>query len=208
MAFPYTNIQTFIRHCIEPHVVSLKTILRLGFKQSRIDLDTEIATLKAMIDDRLTGIFVGDIRLLPFRASDLATHCPGWYFCDGHNYALTSPVGLKLDALPANFKSDWGIEVSGNTINLPNLFHSDGRGYFLRPVNGTVRQTGSVQLDAFQEHTHVVGELGYEQYTAQTVQQLRANSNGNVVSSKPSGRTDTETRGLNIGMTPAIFLGV
>lgn len=150
----------------------------------------------------------GYVALLPFRAADLAAHCPGWHFCNGDQYALTSPVGTALNALPENFKADWGIVVSGANISIPNMFYSDGRGYFLRSVDGTTRQVGSVELDQFQTHTHIVGEDGLEQYTRQEVHLIRPNTAGNVISSGPTGRHGIETRSLNVGMTPAIFLDV
>lgn len=157
--------------------------------------------------DATPATFIGDVRLLPFRPIDLI-HCPGWHFCNGDQYALTSPVGTALNALPANFKADWGIAVSDANISIPNMFHIDGRGYFLRSVDGTTRQVGSVELDQFQTHTHIVGETGREQYTAQEVPLIRPNASGDVISSVPTGRHGIETRSLNVGMTPAIFLNV
>lgn len=120
---------------------------------------TPHAIPKAGITGRISpgfvpGIFVGDIRLLPFSPADLAAFCPGWHFCNGDRYPLTSPVGAALNSLSASFKVAWGIAVSGENISIPNMFYSDGRGYFLRAVNGATRQVGNVELDAFQGHEH------------------------------------------------------
>lgn len=153
------------------------------------------------------GLFVGDIRFLPFRAVDLATHCPGWYFCNGDQYTLTSPIGSKLNTLPANFKSDWGITVSGGNISIPNFFYTDGRGYFFRAVDGTTRQVGSVQQDAFQNHTHQLVTARYRNGAGSGfniwIDDVSASTGG-----ANSGRFDNETRALNVGTTPAIFLDV
>lgn len=155
----------------------------------------------------IPGTFVGDMRLLPFRAADLATHCPGWHFCNGDQYSLISDVGIALNGLPESFKADWGIVVTGDHISIPKIFYSDGRGYFLRAVDGTTRQVGSVQQDAMQSHTHT-----YSYRASASVKvggdQWHGIGDTTGTTSGASGRTDTETRVLNVGMTPAIFLDV
>ncbi len=95
---------------------------------------------------KVTAI-LGEIRLLPFRAEDLHEAAPGWYFCNGDQYALDSVQGAVLASFPDSFKADWGITVSGSEISLPNMFHTDGRGYFIRAADGTTRQAGSVADD-------------------------------------------------------------
>lgn len=155
----------------------------------------------------IPGLFAGDMRLLPFRAADLATHCPGWHFCNGDQYSLISDVGIALNGLPESFKADWGIVVTGDHISIPKIFYSDGRGYFLRAVDGTTRQVGSVQQDAMQSHTHT-----YSYRASASVKvggdQWHGIGDATGTTSGASGRTDTETRVLNVGMTPAIFLDV
>jgi hypothetical protein len=47
MAFPFRNIQTFIRHCIEVHTVSLKALIELDLEKVRVDLQTKFDALKA-----------------------------------------------------------------------------------------------------------------------------------------------------------------
>lgn len=188
--------------------------------------DTDIAN-KKYVDDAVAASTpsmgkqpFGDIRLMPFRYNGLPG---GWYYCNGDQYALTSAVGLALSALAATFKSDWGITVSGSNISLPNMFYSDGRGYFLRAVNGTTRQVGGVETDAIQNIT------GYIQNKHDSL--FYANqSNGAFYSGGSTGtrgnggggdctnifyfdasrqvRTASENRSLNVGTTPAIFLGV
>lgn len=178
------------------------------FKVSNIPTANTIP--KANSNGKLTiawipSVFVGDIRLVPFRPEDLAVYCPGWYFCNGDQYALTSPAGTALNALHANYKTDWGITVSGSKISIPNLFYIDGRGFFLRAVDGSSRIVGSYQMDAFLEHSHPHGDHmgGAGGYAGGGASLTRYVSRATA---DPAGAE--ETRALNVGMTPAIFLNV
>ncbi len=158
----------------------------------------------------------GEIRLWPFRASELPS---GWYFCNGDQYATSSAVGQELAALSAAFRSDWGISVAGGKINLPKLFHTDGRGCFLRAVDGTTRQVGTLEGDAIRD---ITGAIWY-------LFGLNADGNGafgrrgSWIPGSYGGTgplweldfkasrvvpTAPENRPLNMGMTPAIYLGV
>lgn len=163
----------------------------------------------------IPGLFVGDIRLIPYRAADLATYCPGWHHCNGDGYDITSNIGAALNALPAHFKTDWGITVSGTTIYIPSLYYSDGRGVFLRAVNGTSRQVGSVQNDAVQWHEHGIGLTSPAQYQAASgfsglVLGGTSHTWGpQTASGQPTLKSDyNESRSLNAGMTPAMFLDI
>lgn len=165
--------------------------------------------------------FRGKIDLLPVRHSDLSLYAPGWYFCNGDLYPLSSVQGGALFDLPANLKNDWSITVSGNNISLPNMFYSDGRGYYLRAVNGTTRQVGSIQ-------NHATAQFGGNIYsvvspgdgTNITTDGIFSNSGwqrgANFYQSPGGGVFNisiwigdaTESRSINRGMIPAIFLGV
>lgn len=167
---------------------------------------------------------LGDIQLKPFRPEDLATSCPGWHFCNGDRYILSSPVGQALNALPANLKADFGIVVSDGNISIPNMFYIDGRGLFLRAVDGTTRQVGNVEGDAIRDmagyfrcvngpvfeglpdnglFTSVGYESGRHQFEKSSSSYRQVNFKAsNIV---PTGPENTV---LNIGMTPVIFLGV
>ena len=178
------------------------------------------------------ALVVGDIRYWPFRAGSLP---PLWYACTGDNYALTSVQGQALNGLPATFKSDWGIVVSGGTlINVPMAFSSDGFGYFVRAVDGTTRQVGTAaeQGDAMREMKGLAGIRAFSYKSTYTVkyypieppfymkQIIHANtqshgdgdSNADEIQlgfdASLSGPTAAENRPKNIGMTPAIYLGV
>ena len=145
------------------------------------------------------GVDVGTIALLPFRPSELPS---GWYFCNADRYPLTSLQGTVLNGLSDNFKADWGITANAETISLPDMFHTDGRGYFIRPVDGA-RQVGSIELDEFKQHNHV--QYGANDYHNASNGSLSVQARGTVVSRDTGGN---ETRPINVGMTPAIFLGV
>lgn len=163
---------------------------------------------------------VGDIQLKPFRYNELPF---GWYFANGDNYVLASVVGAVLNALPANYKTDWGITVSGSSISLPNMFYTDGRGYFLRSANGTTRKVRSVETDAIQNISGYIQNKNDGVFYAD--QSNGAFYSGGNVGTRGYGgggdctnifyfdasrqvRTAAENRPLNVGMTPAIYLGV
>ena len=167
------------------------------------------------LDIVLKSLFVGKIELLPFRFNSLPK---GWYFCNGERFNLSTPQGAALNGLSTDFKTDWGITISNDTISLPNLFFSDGRGYFLRSVDGSTRQVGSVQTDAIRNITGTFGGcltrggtgVFFNPGTADT-----DNYNGGPYQSNRTALdvsrevpTANENVVLNCGMTPAIFLGV
>lgn len=174
------------------------------------------------------GAIVGEIRLLPFRKADLPA---GWYLCDGQQFALSSAQGTALSGLPAAMKSDWGIAVASGYIGVPDLF-ADGMGYFLRPVDNVNRFPGNRQEDAMQNIAgkfSLAPSVGVVWHTTGSGTSTltgpfhsAANKNygltGSNVGSNATGdldfdasrcvRTDSESRPKNIGMTPAIYLGV
>ena len=179
---------------------------------------------------RKAGAFTGDIRLTPYRAGALPF---GWYFCNGNRYAVDSEPGKALAGLTPQFRSDWKIAVdANNTINLPNMFHSDGRGYFIRSVNGTARQAGSVEADQMRPITGTTTRWGGYSSAGPTVLtaatgafSTNTEGRGNIVENYAltgvkfnydtfnsallgTNYSGADTHPLNIGMTPAIYLGV
>lgn len=148
----------------------------------------------------------GKIDLLPFRYNELPA---GWFFCNGDNVLLTSDAGQALDALPANFKSDWGILSAAGYINLPNLFHTDGRGLFIRAVDGSAEQVGRIQEDAFKIHSHDIPMNRSGGWDGCYDGDPQTSGSASVCSDRNTRYTGSaETRPINTGMTPAIFLGV
>lgn len=165
----------------------------------------ETAELEAVRSEINIATPIGKIEFLPFRYNALPA---GWYFCNGTRYNTTTAVGAALKALPATLKTDWGITLSGSgateTINVPNWFHTDGRGPTMRAVNGTSRQVGSVELDDFKNHMHDAAVL-HTQYPAAW---LVGNPAYPAIGGSTSSTGGSETRMLNRGMTIAIYLGV
>lgn len=172
---------------------------------------------QGVIDGR---IYVGKIDLLPNRINEMP---PGWYPCIGTRYSPSTAVGVALINLSPTFRTDWGITLTADGINVPMLF-SNGNGYFLRAVNGTTRAPGSVEnastnfsgLSASGSFTmqqssplytsgafYNSGVLGYAKYDGGDSTMTIYNVGMNIGSA-----SGTETRPINIGMTPAIFLGV
>lgn len=160
--------------------------------------------------------------LVPYPAHELPLSAPGWYFCNGDRYLNTGKVAAQLNKLSSTYRNAWGITNNGTSTNVPKFFHVDGRGYFVRAVDGSTRLVGSAEFDQLQDHWHRLYRRSYlygggvassgsgvdshhgdfatgtdmDQYVRQAIP-------GTV-----DARIGTETRGINIGMTPAIYLGV
>ena len=163
---------------------------------------------------------VGDFRLMPFRANELPF---GWYFRNGDNYLLSSPQGQALNRLSNNYKRDHQIKIKDingqQYINVPSAFTPDGRGFFERAVNGTTRKVGSTEGDAIRNITGLFLsfssldlKLFYQHSMWGTGAQI---ATGDCHSMSVNGfdasrvvPTANENRPINIGLTPAIYLGV
>lgn len=168
-------------------------------------------------------LLVGRIDLLPFRPEDLRS---GWYHANGDRYGINTAQGEALLALPEYYRTAFHIAASGGFVNLPNMYHNDGRGYFLRAS----KILGEVQTDAFQGHRrdlrrnsgadgHMHGYTTLQRIPHNTIQESNAPTalgEGDAWMTDryyPDGaygtpRVAAETRPLNIGFTPAIYLGV
>lgn len=163
---------------------------------------------------------VGMFATFPHRATQLP---PKWYSTNGDRFSVSSPQGLALKSLPAELKSDWGITESGGMINVPNIKQSDGRAPFLRPVNGTNRQVGSVDGDKMRR---IYGEYANSSWrdpgdgwgSASGVFDVRYDSGisgstgsnkGTVLVFDTNKVVDTgpEFKPLDIGVTLAVYLG-
>ena len=170
--------------------------------------------------------YVGEFRLMPFRANELPF---GWYFRNGDNYLLYSQQGHALNRLSANYKSDHQITIKTingqQYINVPSAFAPDGRGFFERAVNGTTRQVGSVEDDAIRDiwgHFDTGVVPNHSEYARGAFCGTSAinPSNSSFQSTTEwytwgfdfyASRvvpTANENRPINMGMTPAIYLGV
>lgn len=184
--------------------------------------------LKERLDAEINRHKPGDIAFKAQRYNELPS---GWYFMNGTRYAVGTPQEKVLRNLSVNFKEDWGITTTDEGTNVPNWFHSDGRGPTMRAVNGAARQVGSIEEDAIQK---ITGSMSIESNAGT----IRGGTNGStdssvsgaftkgsarnggktgtqsgmgfdlVLDSSLSARSADETRMLNRGMTPAIFLGV
>ena len=174
---------------------------------------------------------IGDQRLMPFRHDELPF---GWYFRNGDNFLLNTPQGQVLNGLSADYKNDHHITIKTingqQFINVPTAFAPDGRSFFERPVNGTTRQVGSWEDDAIRNirgslpNGSAKAVIGHENIT-------RGDRDGAISIYhcdddwlQTGGRrmrwaffdfdasrvvpTSYENRPINIGLTPAIYLGV
>ena len=150
--------------------------------------------------------FLGDIRLIPFTTDEIPR---GWYFCNGDNYALTSSQGKILNSFSNTYKTNWGIVVDGENICVPNMFYSDGRGYFIRSVDGTTRAVGSIAHDelasAFRNITSSTNDPSVSDGEVGDIwiKVIEDDQIGPVTET-----LGDDTHPLNIGMLPVIYLGV
>ena len=160
------------------------------------------------------GVFVGKIELLSTTADAMPAK---WYLATGDKYPESSPQGQALKSLPEAYKTALKIELRDGQINTPNLFHSDGRGYFLRAS----KMLGEVQGDAVR---NVEGQTGLSKngYETGPFSSAKVSYPHYVASHTVSGKsaeaslfnlsrsvpTANENRPLNIGFLPAIYLGV
>lgn len=169
---------------------------------------------------------IGEFRLMPFRAGELPF---GWYFRNGDNYLLNSAQGQVLNRLSNNYKRDHQITIKTingqQYINVPSAFAPDGRGFFERAVNGTTRQVGSVEDDAIRDiwgHFDTGVVPNHNEYTRGAFFGTSAINPANSAFQSTTEwytwgfdfyasrvvPTANENRPINMGMTPAIFLGV
>ncbi|MCY0790471.1 hypothetical protein N0392_12340 [Morganella morganii] len=164
---------------------------------------------------------VGMFATFPHRATQLP---PKWYSTNGDRFSVSSPQGLALKSLPAELKSDWGITESGGMINVPNIKQSDGRTPFLRPVNGTERQVGSVDGDKMRRMQGEYANSSWRdpgggwggasgvfgvRYATGTSGTAGSNQGTTLVfDSEKVVPTGAEFKPLDIGVTLAIYLGV
>lgn len=171
------------------------------------------------------GLYVGEIRLLPFRHDELPF---GWHFCNGERFLLTSPQGEVLSGLSENFRADWGLEEDLCSISLPNFFEQDGGyGLFLRAADGQNRRVGSFEADAQRRIqgeincTYAVprapGRIAQSALTftqgegaTRTCPSYSAKQISDYITLDTALNTPTGPRNIpaNLGMTPAIYLGV
>lgn len=170
--------------------------------------------------------WVGKWDLMPFRHDELPF---GWYFRNGDNYLLSSPQGQALNSLSANYKNDHRITIKTinglQYINVPTAFAPDGRGCFMRAVNGTTRQVGSWEGDAIRDiwgHFDASVVDHHDVYTRGAFKGTVAiyPENGATAPRKDWAAwgydfhasnvvpTANENRPINIGGTPVIYLGV
>lgn len=168
---------------------------------------------------RLASIPIGKIELLPFPPDQLQRR--GWYHGNGDKYAEDTPQGKALKSLPDDYKQAFKIELKNGQINLPNLYHNDGRGYFFR----SSKTLGEVQEDTIRNITGTAQFNGQEAaqvpstgaFQTEVAGHRRPNPFANdydrdvarlTFDASRSVPTSNENRPLNIGFTPAIYLGV
>jgi hypothetical protein len=174
----------------------------------------------------MVASFPGDIRLMGFRPDEMKDF---WYAMNGDRFSLDSPQGKVLDDFSDNFKEDWNITAISGLINVPDMIGPNGELPFFRVVNGVDRLPGSWQGDAIRNiaTTQVASILGGTRLKANNITPFTfvlTQDNREIALASPiySDRqtgnfgfdastkvpTADENRPVNIGLVPAIYLGV
>jgi hypothetical protein len=190
-----------------------------GFPETTLDLDA-LEVRVAILEAANSSVYsVGDFKLFPFRASALP---PKFYFPNGDRYNLSTPQGQALYGLSTTYKADWGITVSNDTINLPDLFASDGRGYFFRAAavpgleqGDAIREiSGDVCFTMVRndEYFAPTGAFSYRVETASRLFDVLVNAGykATMTTFAASNQVPTapENRPINKGLVPGMYLGV
>ena len=179
---------------------------------------------------------IGEFRLMPFRANELPfgwyfrngdnylLNSPQGQVLNrlSNNYKRDHQITIKT--------------INGQQyINVPSAFAPDGRGFFERAVNGTTRQVGSAEGDAIRNikgglpsgnFKALLGHAKIETGDKNGAISIQSAGDDYVASSSSSTNprqlryvffdfdasrvvpTAHENRPINMGMTPAIYLGV
>jgi hypothetical protein len=139
---------------------------------------------------------------------------------------MTSPQGIALFSFSDTVKDDWGIVVRNGLINIPD-FYSGDRLPFLRCVDGSVRLPGSLEGDAIRNITSteqavftnimksptlsgVFYILGINHNNISYASATNPSSTISALGLDASRQVPTadENRPYNLGVIPAIYLGV
>lgn len=176
--------------------------------------------------EKLALVPAGHIYPVPFPPNELPAY---HYVPNGEGLLKTSEAGKTLLAMSTAYKSAHHVTTNSTHIFLPNVFDSNGDGYFPRFVDGVNRKVGSKQADAApnivgsirpnvtRTNSNSVSNSGALANTSMyKVDQYGGGSyslNGGTLSINASrsspvyGRDSSiEIRPKNYGFTPAIYL--
>lgn len=201
----------------------------LGVKPALDSLALRMDAVEAAGPYAAGALPVGTPCLLAHRRDELPD---GYWFPSGDYFPLESAVGRVLNAFSETYKADWGIAAQDDSIRLydPELFFAEGCGRFFRPVDGIARHPGSREDDAIRD---IVGNLNsygstygiiakYGDYATQNTGAFTMGAarpcavgyNGSYNGFDAEFRasltvpTAPENRPRNVGLTPAVYLGV
>ena len=179
---------------------------------------------------------IGEQKLMPFRPSELPPgwyfrNGDNYLLDSQQGRALDSlSANYKED-----YKITIKVINGKQYINVPSAFAPDGRGYFERAANGTTRAVGSIEDDAIRNikgslplgnfkallgHAKITtgdknGAIAIQSagddYLASSASSANSRSLSWMFFDFDASRvvpTDNENRPINIGLTPAIYLGV
>ncbi|WP_368880381.1 phage tail protein [Proteus mirabilis] len=223
---PFANLQSKLGSKSTTDVPNMRLLDDLKIPDLKAGLAKEVEN-RTKLETSKSDAIIGEIRLLPFRSSDLPK---GWYLASGDKYDTSSDIGMALIKLPFNYKKDWKIVEAEGKINTPNFFHEDGRGFFFRAG----KNPAVVQEDAIR---NIIGRFGDVRASHSNNGAAIFKTTTGVFSSTPGIRnmigdvntinnmqpdspyvvdfdaskvvpTANENRPVNITLVPAIYLGI
>ncbi|MFA9396500.1 MAG: phage tail protein [Halodesulfovibrio sp.] len=166
--------------------------------------------------EKLALVPAGHIYPVPFPPNELPAH---HYVPNGEGLLKTSEAGKTLLAMSTGYRTAHGVTTNATHVFLPNVFDSNGDGYFPRFVDGVSRKVGSKQGELIKSHYHNDGvrvELagvntqaamyGCSKTTAYALTFESSYSTANAATTKSSSVGGSENRPKNIGFTPAVYL--
>jgi len=169
---------------------------------------------------------VGDSKLWRFRPNQLPE---GWYHENGDRFPEGTDEYEVLDSFTPEFKADNGITLSViggiNILSLPTAYHTDSRGMFRRPGTPVGRQVPDTMLPITGTTSGPAGAGGGTALFGTATGALSQSSGSDLETFAGGGNTQnrrvltlnsgnlspnhngTETAGLHVLLTPAIYLG-
>ncbi|WP_430735173.1 phage tail protein [Halodesulfovibrio aestuarii] len=198
---------------VKSDAVDLASSLRLATSQA---VKSVMDALNTHTGNVSMHVPAGHIYPVPFPPNELPAH---HYVPNGEGLLKTSEAGKTLLSMSAAYKAAHRVTENETHVFLPNVFDTNGDGYFPRFVDGVSRQVGSLQGDAMQ---NIVGEIhtgtafedggtgalrraGYAMssyWVGTSVQGI----DGFIFDASLIARTAHENRSKNYGFTPAIYL--
>ncbi|MFA9396345.1 MAG: phage tail protein [Halodesulfovibrio sp.] len=168
-------------------------------------------------NSRHSSILPGHIYPVPFPPNELPAH---HYVPNGEGLLKTSEAGRALLGMSTAYKTAHRVTTNSTHVFLPNVFDSNGDGYFPRFADGVGRKVGSKQGDAIRNikgqmlMQHGESKNNYQNGAIFAAGESLSGATGSSTILRSGFGFDAsrvvptshENRPKNYGFTPAIYL--